>query len=60
MKVLKDFRTTIYCKILESFCSIPFYNTGLFLYLLKTSENLIFLEGIERDLWHEMKYSVLQ
>ena len=36
----------------------PFYATGLFLYLLKTRENLwfadAFLGDIERDQWHKM------
>ena len=35
----------------------PFHVTGLFLYLLKTSENLWFsdvFKGIERDQWQEM------
>ena len=32
----------------------PFYTIGLFLYPLKTSDNLWFLGGIERAQWYEM------
>ena len=43
----------------KTFIINPFHATGLFLYPLKTSENvkfLMFSGGIERDQWHKMDY----
>ena len=62
----KELHQTFIRLILLVLWSVHFFNSvinlfhafGLFLYLLKTSENLWFLvfsEGIERDQWHEIE-----
>ena len=56
LKLTNHCRTSQHMKygVFNNIRLYQFHATGLFLHLLKTSQNLEFSGGLEKDQWHKM------